>query len=179
MWYRRKRGTPFSRCSCGFELWHPLAWSDLCAVGIYDDARFPGRMIVSLRRHYSSVGDIPPRTFGRYMKEVQRLGEVQREALGSDRVNLAILGNHEPHVHCHLIPRRFELEERPQRSPWDDPRPRIGMGDEVLHDVCDVLARAIGNAGFYTVDLASSLHVVRPRTVWVPTREVPTEASST
>jgi len=38
------------RCAtCGFELHHPIATLSVSALGLYDDARFPGRCILALR----------------------------------------------------------------------------------------------------------------------------------
>lgn len=115
---------------------------------MYDDGRFPGRLIVSLNKHFDSVSEVPPRLFAKFMREVQGVSEVQMRALGADRVNLAILGNQEPHVHCHLIPRYFRVEPRPNRAPWEDPRPRSTMSAAGYRDVERSLRTSISMPGF-------------------------------
>lgn len=122
----RDRGLrpPEYSCSCGFELWNPLAASEEVAVGLYDDARFPGRLIVSVRRQYSHLEDMPAAEASRFMLVLQQIMSAQRRVLDADRINIAILGNQEPHVHAHLVPRGVRAEPLPDKAPWEDPRPR-------------------------------------------------------
>lgn len=131
---------------------------------MYDDGRFPGRLIVSLNKHFDSVSEVPPKLFAKFMREVQGVSEVQLRALGADRVNLAILGNQEPHVHCHLIPRYFRVEPRPDRAPWEDPRPRSTMSAAGYSEVERSLRTSIKMPGFelYNGDLAGSASRVAP-----------------
>lgn len=117
--------TPPVCCTkCGFELWVPLFPMSVSTVGFYDDARFPGRLILSLSEHFERIEDVPEDLANLFMRDIQRLARGMRAALTVARVNVAILGNQEPHVHAHLIPRSPSAEPLPNRSPWDDPRPR-------------------------------------------------------
>lgn len=45
-----------------------------------------------------------------------------QEATSAAKVNVAILGNRDAHVHAHLISRFPENEEFPDCSPWNDLR---------------------------------------------------------
>jgi diadenosine tetraphosphate (Ap4A) HIT family hydrolase len=49
--------------------------------------------------------------------------KVIKKAINGDRMNYAILGNTEPHLHFHLIPRKIDNEPIPNRSPWNHPDP--------------------------------------------------------
>lgn len=111
-------------CGCGFQLWRPLAASDGINVGLYDDARFPGRLIVSLQSHYDSLEEVSGSDTVIFFQAIKEVMKVQRSAMRADRVNVAILGNQESHVHAHLIPRYRDSEPMPDKSPWDDPRAR-------------------------------------------------------
>lgn len=108
---------------CEFELWLPVCSNDVIQVGLYDDGRFPGRLLVMLTDHYDHLEDVPAELAARFTWSLQRVSASMKRTLAVDRINLAILGNAVPHVHAHLIPRRA-TDPLPHKSPWEDPRPR-------------------------------------------------------
>lgn len=129
---------------CSFTLWHPISTLGVSTLGLYDDARFPGRTLVVLNEHHDHLDEVPPALAAAFVSDVQRVAGVLR-GLGASRANVAILGNQEPHVHAHVIPRRAHAEPLPHRSPWDDPRPREPLppaeASSWIHTLRDHLAR--------------------------------------
>lgn len=117
---------------CGFELYNPVASLKLSDWGIYNDARFPGRSIVSLREHNTHEETVPSALMGAFMAEVQHVSRVIKAVTGCERVNIALLGNTVHHVHAHLIPRHPESEPNPEKSPWDDPREKETLSEAEL-----------------------------------------------
>lgn len=111
-------------CRCGFVLWNPIAKSEVSRLGLYDDARFPGRCLLRLNAHYDSLDELPPDILMNLMSDVQTAMSAIKAATGAARINVAILGNRDPHVHAHLIPRFPDEEEFPDCSPWNDLRPK-------------------------------------------------------
>ncbi|WP_081290750.1 HIT family protein [Mycobacterium asiaticum] len=109
------------RCKvCGFELWIPIAALRVSHVGLYDDARFPGRLIVSLNEHIEHFDDVQPELLTDFMADLQDASLVLRKMVDDvARVNMAVLGNKAPHVHAHLIPRRMD-DHNYGVSPWED-----------------------------------------------------------
>lgn len=132
---------------CSFELWTPLASAGPVLVGLYDDGRFPGRLIVSLVEHYDHLEDVPADEVGVFMQFVQDVARAQRSALKAVRINVAVLGNQVSHVHAHLIPRR-STDARPMHAPWEDPRPRQRLEGHSRDDVIAPLLDALATAGF-------------------------------
>jgi diadenosine tetraphosphate (Ap4A) HIT family hydrolase len=112
---------------CGFDLWLPVGDLQQSTLGLYDDARFPGRCILALHTHYEHLEDVPANLLKRFTEEIRLSVRVIKEVTGTERVNVAILGNRDSHVHAHLIPRYPDDEPLPSNSPWDDPRPRAKM----------------------------------------------------
>lgn len=131
--------------TCGFELWIPLASLEASEVGLYNDERFPGRLLVSLRDHYDHFDDVPNDVATALLGDVRFCSWVLRRELGAGRVNFAILGNQESHVHAHLIPRRAS-DAMPRSAPWQDPRPRKPMSDAQHEEVVGCLADAFGTS---------------------------------
>lgn len=117
--------------SCDFQLFNPVAQLQFSTVGLYDDARFPGRLLVVYRSHEEDFSQLPPDELLGYMQEIQLLMKALQHVTGSERVNLAVLGNAVPHVHTHLVPRYPGSEVFPHKSPWNDERALTKLDKEV------------------------------------------------
>lgn len=117
---------------CGFLLWEPIASSIYSKLGFYNDDRFPGRCILELSEHRDSFESLPMNSMLGFVRDIQIAIQAIRIVTGAKRVNVAILGNRDPHLHAHLIPRFPSQEEFPDCSPWNDPRSKGYLsGDEV------------------------------------------------
>ncbi|QFG67335.1 HIT family protein [Ornithinimicrobium pratense] len=97
-------------------------------------------MIVGLRGHYDHFDELPVEVAAAFMVDVQRISGILRKGLGAHRVNVAILGNQEPHVHAHVIPRYSVREPLPKKSPWQDPRTREVLEaverEDIIQRIC-------------------------------------------
>lgn len=107
---------------CGFSLWLPISSLSNSHVGLYSDARFPGRCIVSMREHFDHLDEVTPDSLFGFLMDVRNCVAAIKMATGVDRVNVAVLGNQETHVHAHLIPRLPSNEPNPSKAPWEDTR---------------------------------------------------------
>lgn len=125
----QRKATPCGKC--GFELYNPVSVLHVSNVGLYNDARHPGRLIVTLRRHCEHFDQLRPDTMGMFMYDVQKCAGILRRVEGVERVNIAIMGNKIPHVHAHVIP-RYTGEPNIKRSPWEDAAPLTEMSEERL-----------------------------------------------
>lgn len=138
------RSTASYTCdSCGFSLWHPIVPLVVSAVGLYDDDRFPGRALVVLREHHEHWDAVPAELAGRFTNDMLVVGRVLRTTFGADRVNYAVLGNVESHVHAHVIPRYLPTDPIPARPPWEHPAEKGALSGRVLDDIAQRLAAAI------------------------------------
>ena len=109
-------------------------------MGLYDDNRFPGRSLLSLNEHYGDLADLSDELLHDYMRDLRDVRTAIRKVTGADRINYAVLGNAEPHVHWHLVPRYPEREPLPNRSPWQDPRSITKLSDRERVRLVDDLA---------------------------------------
>ena len=128
---------------CDFALWVPVFAFRTSTLGLYNDARFPGRCILALNKHYDHWEDVPSTELNELVLESQRAMRAITEVSGAARVNLAVLGNTDSHVHFHLIPRFPDTEPNPKKSPWDDPRPRSKMSDTRVQKLTQQLRHAL------------------------------------
>lgn len=116
---------------CGFSLWTPLAALSVSHVGLYDDGRFPGRMIVSLDAHFEHLDELDEKLLARFFLDVRRASLASRSLDGVERTNVSVLGNQVAHVHAHVIPRRVS-DANAGRAPWDGAAPRTRLAEDEL-----------------------------------------------
>jgi len=116
---------------CGFQLWLPIATMRVSRLGLFDDGRFPGRCLLSLNPHFEDFSTLPQDLLAAFLEDMRDASLAMRQVTASPRVNYAVLGNTEPHVHCHLVPRYPDREAKPLETPWDDPRAWMGLAVEV------------------------------------------------
>ena len=128
---------------CGFDLWLPLASLDGAHLGLYSDARFPGRCILSLERHRDHFDELAPDEALSFSVAIKNCVQAIKAATGAPRVNVAILGNEESHVHAHLIPRYPSEEERPNRAPWEDRRAKSSLSPEENEQLISSIGSAL------------------------------------
>ncbi|WP_162462524.1 HIT family protein [Mycolicibacterium sp. CBMA 234] len=119
-------------------------------VGLYSDARFPGRLIVSLNDHVEHYDQTDPELLLSFMSDLQDASLVLRKMADVERVNIAMLGNKEPHLHAHVIPRRI-ADGNHGVSPWEDAEPYSKLTDSDETIFIDLLKQ-----GFESVRLRTS-----------------------
>lgn len=125
---------------CGFTLWRPVHALPHSLVGLYDDARFPGRCIVSFIDHADRFEDLPPDSVLSFVMDVNKVARAVMKSTGCDRVNIAIMGNAVSHVHAHIIPRYAGQEQYPKKSPWNDPRPVMHLTPGDITAICQSIS---------------------------------------
>lgn len=118
---------------------NPIAQSDTSKLGLYNDARFPGRCILALQSNISSanrahhiedLSELPMDTALSLVRDIQVASDAVKATVHADRVNIAILCNREHHLHVHLIPRFSTREKYPDCSPWNDPRSKSKLPND-------------------------------------------------
>ncbi len=72
---------------------------------------FKGHLQLIPKRHYETIMDLPEELVGRLFSKAKFLSEVVEKAMGSDGIFIAInnkVGQSVPHLHIHIVPRRFK-----------------------------------------------------------------------
>jgi histidine triad (HIT) family protein len=67
----------------------------------------PGHTLVVPTAHYQWFWDLPDDIANDLFKTARKLAPELKEKTGADYVQLSIVGKDVPHVHMHLIPRKF------------------------------------------------------------------------
>lgn len=128
--------------SCGFKLGEPIAKlevSDLCFVS---DHRFPGRCVVTLHQHAMELFELTPSVRHAFADDVSTAARAVKLAVNAFKMNYEILGNADPHVHCHLIPRQLD-EPKPKAPAWLHPETQAvlasGKAEEIKQRIVTLL----------------------------------------
>jgi diadenosine tetraphosphate (Ap4A) HIT family hydrolase len=80
---------------------------DASVLRLCADQFTPGYCVVISTRHVAEPYDLPEHERGVFFADVLRAGKAVQQALGSIKMNYLILGNEQPHLHCHLVPRFY------------------------------------------------------------------------
>lgn len=84
----------------------------------YQDERFiafldihpvaPGHTLIIPKAHHQWFYELPDDLYAELFATVKKLSPVLKEKNSADYVKLGIVGTDVPHVHVHLIPRKFK-----------------------------------------------------------------------
>ena len=131
--------------TCGFRLFLPIDAPRLrrSVLGLYDDGRFPGRCLLVYKEHAEHLDALPPEEVAALWADAADVGAAVRRLTSSARVNYAVLGNANPHLHVHIIPRQPGAEDLPTRPPWLDPRPLVPLSQSDTVRLTSALAFAL------------------------------------
>ncbi len=92
-------------------------WVVLC-----DTQFLPGYSVLLPDPVVTSLNDLSPEKRAEYLCDMAVVGDALMEVTGAYRINYAILGNSEPILHAHIIPRFMdEPEEYRKNVPWSHP----------------------------------------------------------
>ncbi|HJQ01549.1 MAG TPA: hypothetical protein VJ851_08105 [Jatrophihabitans sp.] len=136
---------PQWRChTCGFTLYIPVPASlTTSQLGLYSDARFPGRAILAFNQHAEQLEELSSDDRAAFWADGVKVGAAIKRVTGSRRINYAVLGNAEPHLHLQLIPRKPEVEPLPTRPPWSDSRPLEELDSKTVRDLVQTLQKLL------------------------------------
>ncbi|MUL66995.1 hypothetical protein BOO86_21145 [Mycobacterium sp. CBMA 234] len=105
---------------------------------------------MSLNDHVEHYDQTDPELLLSFMSDLQDASLVLRKMADVERVNIAMLGNKEPHLHAHVIPRRI-ADGNHGVSPWEDAEPYSKLTDSDETIFIDLLKQ-----GFESVRLRTS-----------------------
>jgi len=132
-------------CSeCGFRLFLPIARLSMSTLGLYDDARFPGRCLLVFHDHVEDLTELSTAAATGFLWDMRVAAAVIRQVTAADHINYAILGNAEPHLHAHLIPRNRKADPVPRQSPWSHPEPSRPLPETERDSIIHRIAANIG-----------------------------------
>jgi diadenosine tetraphosphate (Ap4A) HIT family hydrolase len=120
--------------TCGFKLGECIAKLEVSNLCFVSDHRFPGRCVVILHQHATELSDLSLSARHAFADDVSTAARAIKLAVNAFKMNYEILGNADPHVHCHLIPRQLD-EPRPKVPAWLHPEAQAALAAEKAEEI--------------------------------------------
>ena len=99
-------------------------------VHLQNDADYRGYCILIFHRHAVEIHELTPEERSQWIEDMALLGKVITETCRPAKLNLSMLGNLVPHLHCHIIP-RYETDPDWGRPPvFRSPAERAPLATE-------------------------------------------------
>jgi diadenosine tetraphosphate (Ap4A) HIT family hydrolase len=121
----------------------PSGWVVMC-----DMQYLPGYCILLADPVVESLNTLDPALRGQYLGDMALVGDALMEVTGAFRINYAIMGNTDPYLHAHIVPRYLsEPDENRRVTPWSYSRDVIdaNLFDPAAHrPLMEALRAAIG-----------------------------------
>jgi diadenosine tetraphosphate (Ap4A) HIT family hydrolase len=96
----------------------PSGWVFLC-----DMQYLPGYAILMADPVAASLNDLDQAGRAAFLGDMVSVGDALLSVTGACRINYAVMGNQDPILHAHIIPRfASEPPERLRSSPWNYPK---------------------------------------------------------
>lgn len=73
-----------------------------------EDQTWPGWSILVLKRHATEIFELTKEERAAAMEEVSEAARILKQGFGATKMNIELLGNQEPHIHWHLVPRKTD-----------------------------------------------------------------------
>lgn len=116
---------------------HALWIADLSisALYLFRDQRFRDYCILSFApRNATSLESLSDAEYHSFMLDLRIAATAIRNALSPDHMNYELLGNSNPHLHWHIVP-RYRTDPRWGRPIWEDwPRNEFTLNRHTLSD---------------------------------------------
>lgn len=92
-----------------------------------------GYCVLVCTEHGPEPYSLAPADSAAYLQDMARAGAALEQVFGADKMNFLTLGNADPHLHTHLIP-RYHGDPKPARPfmPWD--RDEVTLTDAEYRD---------------------------------------------
>ncbi len=81
---------------------------------------FEGYTIFAFKNHFSELHQLDNNLKNKFLCEMSLVAEAVNRAFKPKKINYAMLGNTDPHMHWHLIP-RYSNDPKPKDTIWNIP----------------------------------------------------------
>lgn len=106
----------------------PSGWVALC-----DQQYLRGYCILLADPAVTSLNDLDRSQRAEFLTDMVTVGDALLEVTGAYRINYAILGNSDPYLHAHIVPRYMDEPDELRRNvPWSHPQAEM---DAMLLDL--------------------------------------------
>ncbi len=78
---------------------------EVSTVFLNNEQEYPGRCYVTLNSHKTELFELDDEERNKFMSDVSRVAEALKQAFGADKINYAVYGDIDAHIHFHVVPK--------------------------------------------------------------------------
>jgi diadenosine tetraphosphate (Ap4A) HIT family hydrolase len=112
-------------------------------VHLQNDADYRGYCILIFRRHVVELHELTAEERARWIEDMARIGSAISQVCAPDKLNVAMLGNLVPHLHCHFMPRYMNDPDWGHPPVFRTPAERSLLTTEAFEALRNALADAL------------------------------------
>ncbi|HLJ54294.1 MAG TPA: HIT family protein [Chthonomonadaceae bacterium] len=112
-------------------------------VHLQDDADYRGYCILVFRRHTVEIHELTAEERAAWIEDISRIGSALAQQCGPSKLNVTMLGNMVPHLHCHIIPRYPTDPDWGHPPKYRRPADRRPLSPVEFAELKSALARAL------------------------------------
>ena len=99
-------------------------------VHLQNDADYKGYCILIFRRHAVEIHELTEDERRQWIEDISAIGRVITDRCRPAKLNVTMLGNMVPHLHCHIIPRYSTDPDWGRPPAYKRPADRRALSDE-------------------------------------------------
>jgi diadenosine tetraphosphate (Ap4A) HIT family hydrolase len=115
-------------------------------VHLQDDADYRGYCILIFRRHVVELHELTLAERAQWIEDIARIGRAVSELCQPAKLNVAMLGNLVPHLHCHIMPRYPDDPEWGHPPAFRSPSDRRALSPDAYARLREALRRALSGS---------------------------------
>jgi diadenosine tetraphosphate (Ap4A) HIT family hydrolase len=112
-------------------------------VHLQNDADYRGYCILIFRRHAVEIHDLTKAERGQWIEDLSNMGRAISEVCAPAKLNVTMLGNMAPHLHCHIMPRYPEDPDWGRPPAYRRPSERRPLSTEEYESLRSALRAAL------------------------------------
>jgi diadenosine tetraphosphate (Ap4A) HIT family hydrolase len=112
---------------------------------LHEDQFFAGWTVVVFQRHATELFHLAPTERFQLIEEVTLVARVLAKEFQATKINYELLGNQQPHIHWHVIP-RLPNDPAPLEPVWRVAHQPLRLSDAALRQATDRVAAALRQA---------------------------------
>lgn len=124
---------------------HFIADLGLSRAYLHEDQFFAGWTVVVFQRHATELFHLAPTERFQLIEEVTLVARALAKEFQATKINYELLGNQQPHIHWHVIP-RLPNDPAPLEPVWRVAHDPLRLSDAVLRQATDRVAAALRQA---------------------------------
>ena len=111
-------------------------------VHLKNDAAYRGYCVLVFHRHAVELHDLTMEERAQWVEDLTRIGKAIEAVCQPAKLNLSMLGNLVPHLHCHLMP-RYSSDPEWGQPPTFTPHAHAPLTAEDYQHLLDALSHAL------------------------------------